>query len=49
MPPSVRQDLEARIMAAESIGHPDIVRARGALKTGRPKLPADQPALRVAA
>jgi hypothetical protein len=49
LPLSVPQDLEARILAGESVGGPDIVRARGAHKMGRPKRPADQPALRVAA
>jgi hypothetical protein len=42
IPPAVRRGLEARILAGESIGGPDIVRARGLLKSGRPKR-ADQP------
>jgi hypothetical protein len=49
MPPTVRQDLEARILAGESIGGPAIVRARGPFKTGRPRRPADQPPLLMAA
>jgi hypothetical protein len=46
MPASVRQDLEARILAGESIGAPHIVRARGT--AGRPKR-ADRPAMWMAA
>ena len=49
MPPAVRRDLEARILAGEAIGGPDIVRARGKLKTGRPRRPSDRPAIRIAA
>jgi hypothetical protein len=49
MPAPVRQDLEARILAGESIGGPDIVRARGQLKTGRPRRRLDQRATRMAA
>ncbi len=48
MPALVRQDLEARILAGQRIGAPQIRRARGQLKPGRPKR-ADQPALRTAA
>jgi hypothetical protein len=46
LPPAVRQDLEARILAGESIGGPDIARARGGpvTRTGRPKRQPDQPA-----
>jgi hypothetical protein len=46
---SVRQDLEARIVADESVGGPEIVRVRGKLKTRRRRRPKDQPALRMAA
>jgi hypothetical protein len=46
---SVRQDLEARIVAGESVGGPEIVRVRGKLKTRRRRRPKDQPALRMAA
>jgi hypothetical protein len=49
LPVSARQDLERRILAGESIGGPDIVRARGPLKTGRPRRRADRSAMRMAA
>jgi hypothetical protein len=49
MPAPVRQRLEARILAGEKIVASDIVRARGTLKTGRPRRPADQSAARMAA
>jgi hypothetical protein len=49
MPPRVRQDLEARILAGEFVGGPDIVRARGPLKNGRPRRPGQPPAMRMAA
>jgi hypothetical protein len=49
MPAAVRQDLEARILAGEPIGAPQIRRARGKLRSGRPRRPSDQPALRMAA
>jgi hypothetical protein len=39
MPPAVRQDLEARILAGEAVSGPQIRRARGGpvTRTGRPK------------
>ena len=43
-PSSLRQDLERRILAGERISGPNIIRARGTLKPGRPRRPADQPA-----
>ncbi len=43
MPAPVRQDLEARILAGQSIGAPDIVRARGKLNPGRPPNKKDRP------
>ena len=49
MPAPVRQDLEARILAGQSIGAPDIVRARGTLKPGRPRRPSDRTAMHMAA
>ena len=49
MPAPVRLRLEARILAGEKIVASDIVRARGTLKTGRPRRPAEQPAPRMAA
>jgi hypothetical protein len=49
IPALVRQDLEARILVGESIGGPDILRARGPLNMGRPRRRADLPAIRVAA
>jgi hypothetical protein len=42
MLPAIRQDIETRILAGESIGATDIRRARGPRKTG-PKRPADLP------
>jgi hypothetical protein len=49
MPAPLRQALEARILVGESIGGPDILRARGPLKMGRPRRRADRPAMRMAA
>jgi hypothetical protein len=44
MSPSVRQALEAKILAGQSVTARDIRRARGPLKGGSPKRrPADQP------
>jgi hypothetical protein len=47
MPAAVRGGLEARILAGEAVGGPEIVRARGTLKSGRPRRQA--PAMRMAA
>jgi hypothetical protein len=47
--PAKRKQFEARILAGESVSGSDIARARGPLKTGRPRRPADQPAPRMAA
>jgi hypothetical protein len=51
MPPAVRQDLEAQILAGDAVFTPQIRRARGGpvTRTGRPKRPANQPAPRMAA
>jgi hypothetical protein len=50
MSPSVRQALEAQILAGQSITAPQIRRARGRLKGGSPKRrPINQPAARMAA
>jgi hypothetical protein len=50
MSPSVRQTIEAKIIAGESISAPGIRRVRGRLKPGSPKRqPADQQARRMAA
>jgi hypothetical protein len=48
IPQLLRRELEANIIAGKRIGAPEIRRARGRLKSGRPKR-ADQPALRMAA
>ena len=48
IPQSLRRELEASIIAGKRIGAPEIRRARGRLKSGRPKQ-TDQPALRMAA
>jgi hypothetical protein len=45
MSPSVRQALEAKVLAGQSITALHIRRVRGPLRTGSPKRPpADQPA-----
>jgi hypothetical protein len=44
LPSSLRQDLERRIHAGERISGPDILRARGTLKPGRTRQPANLPA-----
>ena len=49
MPASVRQDLEDKIAAGYRISCRNIERARGTLKPGRPRRPADPPAMRIAA
>ena len=49
LPSSLRQDLERRILAGERISGPNIIRARGPLKMGRPRRRADRPAMRMAA
>ncbi|WP_425907614.1 hypothetical protein [Nitrobacter sp. TKz-YC02] len=46
---SAREALERRIIAGERIGAPEIRAARGALKSGRPLHPPDQPAQWMAA
>jgi hypothetical protein len=48
IPQLLRRELEANIIAGKRIGAPEIRRARGRHKSGRPKR-ADQPALRMAA
>jgi hypothetical protein len=49
MSQSVRQAFESKILAGQSISAPEIRQARGPLKGGSPKRPADQPALRMSA
>ena len=50
LPDALRARLEARILAGERIGAPEIWRVRGRLKNGRPRRPANQlPADRMAA
>jgi hypothetical protein len=49
MAPSMRQALEAKILAGETITAPHIRKTRGRFKGGSPKRPINQPAARMAA
>jgi hypothetical protein len=49
MAPSMRQALEDRILAGETITAPQIRKTRGRFKGGSPKRPIQQAATRVAA